>query len=132
MILDAVVGVYLEKLAAETGRESDSVRLAFVRERDRAAEYERQVEEQIKHFTIQHDLPAIESRSHEASIIYTALSEQKTAIELALQAARDAYPTLLNAQRSGESFSPQLLAEAEADRLVVMRLGLGPLQVRSA
>ena len=121
VILDAVTGVYLDKVAVETGRESDSVRLAFVRERDRAEEYQRQVEDQMKQFTLQHDLPAIESRTHEVTVAYKLLSEQKTQLELQLQSAREAYPTLIASQSSGGSYTPRQLAEADADPSVAGR-----------
>jgi len=120
VILDAVIGEYLKKRSAETGRVSDNVRLTFVRERDRAQEYVKQVEDQMKQFTLQNDLTAVETMSHETAITYRVLSEQKTQLELVLQSARDAYPAILAAQRAGGGPSPRQLAEAETDREVAI------------
>ncbi len=122
VILDAIIGVYLDKLEQETGRESDSVRLTFVRERDRAEEEVQQVDEQMQQFTVQNDLPAIETRNHEVTIAYRLLNEQKTQLEMALQSARESYPQIVNAQRAGGgSYSPQQLVQADADPTVAAR-----------
>ncbi len=122
VIVDAVVQVYLERLAVESGRESDDVRRALVRERDRAEEHRRQIEEQLKQFTILNDLSALETRNHEANIAYKALAEQRTELELELQAVREVYPALVNAQKSGTvNFTPQQLALADADPSVAAR-----------
>jgi len=122
VILDAVISVYLAKLAFETGSESDSVRRTFVRERDRAEENLNQINEQMRQYTIQNDLPAIESRNNEASITYKLLAEGKARIGVAYQSAREAYQGLLSTQRAGDvSYSQQQLAQVELDPLVASR-----------
>jgi len=122
VIVDAVIGVYLEKLSLESGRESDDVRRAFVRERDRAEENLRQIEEQLKQFKIRNDLPAIETRNHEITITYKALAEQRMDLEMRLEIYNELYPSLLNAQVGGTStYSPQQLAASEADPSVAAR-----------
>ena len=122
LILDAIVNVYLDKLAFETGSESDSVRRTFVRERDRAEENLDQIKEQMRQFTIQNDLPAIESRNNEISISYQLLAEEQAKIQVAYQSAREMYTGLLSAQRAGNiSYSQQQLAQVELDPLVTNR-----------
>ena len=121
IILDNLIDVYLQKIKIETGSEADKVRSAFVQERDRSEEHQRQVEEQMKQFMIQHDLPSLETRNNEATIGYQLLAQQMAELELALQSARETYPSLVNAQRSGTvGYSPQALAQVEADPTVVV------------
>lgn len=121
-VLDAVIGVYLERLASESLGETESVRQTIRRERDRAEEDQKQVEEQLKQFKVQNDLSALESRTHEATIAYQMLSEQKVKLEVSLQQAREAYPALQEAYRTGtNNYSSQSLAEAEADPAVAVR-----------
>lgn len=122
VILDAVLAVYLEKLALDSGRESDSVRLTFVRERDRAEESVRQIEEQIKQFTLQNDLSALETRNHEASISYKSLAEERAKLLLELETVREIYVSLVSAQRSGRvGHSPQKVAEVDMAPSVAIR-----------
>ncbi len=122
VILDAVVSIYLNKVLTGSEGEQEKIRQAFLRDRNRAEEDQNQIEEQLRQFTIQNDLPALESRNHEATIAYKLLSEERAKYEVALQSARDAYSALLASVNAGsEGYSPQQLAEAEADPSVVFR-----------
>ncbi len=122
VILDAIISVYLEKMSSESLGETEGVRQSIVRQRDRADQDLRQVEEQLKQFKIQNDLSALESRNHEATIAYKMLAEQKVQLEVTLEQARASYEGLIESQKSGATnYSPQQLAEAEADPAVAIR-----------
>ncbi len=121
-ILNTIVSVYLNKVRLETSSNSDNVRLMWVRERDRAEEELLQVQEQLRQFTAQNDLPNLESQNNEASITYRVLADQSANLEVALQHARNTYQRLLDAQSTGRvDRTPESLAMVEADPAISSR-----------
>lgn len=122
VILNTVVTVYLGKIAFESGRESDDVRLMFVRERDRAEEAQRQVQEQLRQFTTQNDLPNLENQGNEATITYRLLADEMARMEVALQQAASTYQSQMAAQQAGQvSRTPEAMAELEMHSAVSYR-----------
>ncbi len=122
IVLDQLIDVYLNKLALETDRESDSVRLTFVQERDRAERELKQIQDEMKLFAVQNDLPNLESRGHEATIAYQTLAEQIAALEVQLEAARDLYQSFLAMQQAGQTIqSSEVMAEIQKELPVAQR-----------
>ncbi len=122
IILSAVLEVFLDQLDAESKRGSHSMRRTFTSERRQAEENIRQIDEQIKQFAIEHDLPNLRAQDHEASLTYRRHAELKAQVELSLQSATERYNGLLEAQQRGTyTPSPDEMVEVEADPAVATR-----------
>jgi capsular exopolysaccharide synthesis family protein len=122
VILDAVVGVYLAKLAYETGNEAANVRRTFTRERKSAEDELNELKEQMRQYRIQHDLPALEARNNEAAITYEMLAEEQAKISVTYESAHKNYQAMLNAHRAGDiGYSQQQLTEVETDPSIARR-----------
>ena len=122
IVLRAVIEVFLDQLKAESKRGSYSMRRTFESERRQADENIRRIDEQIKQFTIEHDLPNLRAQDHEASLTYKQHAELKARVELSLQSAQESYDAQLKSQQSGAfSPTPDELVEVEADPAVATR-----------
>jgi uncharacterized protein involved in exopolysaccharide biosynthesis len=102
VILQQLQDVYLRKIASETDRQADDVRETFVRESNNAEQQLTQIQKQLKDYALQHDLPNLESRNHEATIAYQTVAEQIATFEVQLESAREIYQGLMALQNSGQ------------------------------
>jgi capsular exopolysaccharide synthesis family protein len=121
-ILDTVIDVYLDKRRLENDLRTSEFRKVFKAERERAEMEMQQVQAQLKQFTIENDLPNLESSNNEATIAYRDLSEQLSQLQMALQTARDSFKAMQSAQQAGVlTPSPDELAQVESDPAVASR-----------
>lgn len=122
VILKSVIDVFLRRLQFENMEDRTGIREAFERERKKAVDDLRRFEDELKRIAIEHDLPSLKSKDHEASVAYKELADQIIKVELALQAARDSYQQKVQQQQSGGLIpSSEELADVETHPTISSR-----------
>lgn len=121
-VLDVIIRVYLNRLRLEGESDTSDLRRAFVNERNRAEDDLRQIQERIRQFTIENDLPNLQPQYNEAQIAYQLIADQEAKLRVAYTAAKDAYEALLRAQQENRlAPTPEDIAQVERDPAVATR-----------
>lgn len=121
-VLAAVTTVYLQREALAWENQTSGLRRTFVQEVDRAEQELQQIQESLRRFTMENDLPTLDSRSRDADVEYQTLASREAELRAKAKAAEQGYEALLASSKQGRlSPTPQESAEVEADMSVLNR-----------
>lgn len=121
-VLDTIVDIYLTQMRMRIDIQGGDIRRVFLEERNRADIEISRIQEQLRQFRTENDIPSVLASNNEASISYENFARQRPEIEQAATQARDMYQSLLQAQREGRlSASPEDIEMAERDPAVSSR-----------
>ncbi len=121
-ILDIIVNVYLSKLRNESDNTATGLRQIFVQERKRAEDDITEIQNRIKLFMQENDLPNLQPQLNESQIAYQLIADQEAKLRVAMQAAKDAYGAMTAAtQQKRFTHAPEEIAQIERDPAVATR-----------
>lgn len=121
-ILDIIVNVYLSKLRNESDNTATGLRQIFVQERKRAEDDIVEIQNRIKLFMQENDLPNLQPQLNESQIAYQLIADQEAKLRVAMQAAKDAFGAM-TASTAQKRFThaPEEIAQIERDPSVATR-----------
>lgn len=121
-ILDIILNVYLSKLRNESDNTATGLRQIFVQERKRAEDDIVEIQNRIKLFMQENDLPNLQPQLNEAQIAYQLIADQEAKLRVAMQAAKDAYAAMTAANQARRfSHAAEEIAQIERDPAVATR-----------
>lgn len=122
VVLDIIIQIYIRQLGQDQDANAIGLRQTFNEERKIAQEDIRTIQEGLRQFTIENDLPNLQAQGHEAQIAYNLVADQETRLRMAAQSSHDSYKALLAAQTDGAiAVTKDMIQQAEASSPVASR-----------
>jgi len=121
-IVGAIIQQYLNQYRVSAELQTSDVRRLFVQERQRMQDELDQIQNELRRFTQENDLPSLDKSSNEAVITYRQLANRMSNLQMAAQSARNRYAELREQDATNMgNYSPSEIAEAESVQAVASR-----------
>ena len=116
VILGEIINVYLRRYQRGVDDQQLTLRKVYFTERDRADKDATNLFDELKRYKTEHQLPDIEVGRTDVGIAYEQLATQRVSLQQSLEQANDAYRSMAEAQRRGDSLVPTPDDMAMVDR----------------